>query len=812
MKKVLGLFSALTLFLASISCVTQFDDSELRESINSLEQRISALEKIQNAYKNKLTINSITATKDGYILVFSDNSIVEITNGKDGDTLESINVLDDAILFTLSDGTSFSIPLTMPLSISLQCKDEIIMAANSSREIKYEVTSNIDIDIEVLTSADLNAKVCPDDESKKKGHILLIAKEDEMTEYSKVIVLVSNGTSTIMKKLSFTQDGMEIVDNSSKTASCDGGQVSLEFFTDGAYDVVIPDNAKSWISIAPVTRSIRKENVILQVTRNKGKARSAEIIVKRENSIVSLVYYIHQDAYAESLDRPAIEFTPKSDREVLIDIYNALDGHNYWPYSNWCTDLPISEWGGVEVDPITDRVTAIVGIHDVKGKIPATIGNLTELKKLEFLQITTNYIPEEIGMLTNLEYLVIRALPQNHSMGMMPESIGKLTNLKYLNLYVNWTGIPESISNLNKLESLSLHFNNIGGKIPNCIGELINLRELDLSRNNFSGFLPQSLENLTQLEVLDLGNNNLSGEIPSYIGNFSKLKILRLYMNHFSGQIPRSITNLSLLTELVLSDNNISGSIPSDIGNLKNLRVLNLEELQLNGNIPESILQLENLEDLMLFRNELTGTIPKGIGNLKNISTVRLAYNKLSGEIPYDLGNVKDEVWLNQNNLTGPVPENFRDKDWFRNGWGDIVDGNNLNLESLLPLPAPDFTMYSDTEWRMPVQIDGLYNKDGITILFQWTSSCPYFNDAYNMLKNLHESYEESKVKIISMTFNECESTALTMPWNTYYNAQLFYPTYAVPTITVIYDGMVVWSDLIQDRKDLPNFIKENYF
>lgn len=281
---------------------------------------------------------------------------------------------------------------------------------------------------------------------------------------------------------------MEIVDNSSKTASCDGGQVSLEFFTDGAYDVVIPDNAKSWISIAPVTRSIRKENVILQVTRNKGKARSAEIIVKRENSIVSLVYYIHQDAYAESLDRPAIEFTPKSDREVLIDIYNALDGHNYWPYSNWCTDLPISEWGGVEVDPITDRVTAIVGIHDVKGKIPATIGNLTELKKLEFLQITTNYIPEEIGMLTNLEYLVIRALPQNHSMGMMPESIGKLTNLKYLNLDVNWTGIPESISNLKKLESLSLHFNNIGGKIPNCIGELINLRELDLSRNNFSGF------------------------------------------------------------------------------------------------------------------------------------------------------------------------------------------------------------------------------------------------------------------------------------------------------------------------------------
>ena len=810
MKKCILLLIAFCIALSS--CEKQ--NAELREMIGSLENRISVLEKIQEAYKNKLTINAIQPTQDGYIIVFSDNSVVEITNGKDGkdgDTLiSSIDITDDEIVFTLSDDSSFAIALTPQLSISLQCENEIMMAANSSREIEYVVSSDTDIDIEVLTSADLNAKICPDDETKKKGHILLITKEAEMTEFSKVIVLVSNGSNTIMRKISFTQEGMEIIDNSSKTASYEECQIALEFYTSDDYDVVIPNDAQSWISIVPEVRGVTKESVILQLAENKGEARTAEIIIHRNNSIVSLVYYVYQEAYVDPNDRPAIEFSEKSDREVLIDIYNALDGDNWEAGNNgWCTDMPLQNWSGVEVNS-EGRVTAITGIRGPKGKIPATIGNLTELKKLEFSYITTNYIPDEISMLTKLEYLVMPGRQWRTGLtGPIPEAIMKLENLKHLDLSRhNWTSIPASISNLKNLESLNLHYNSIEGNIPSYIGELSNLANLDLSYNYLTGSLPQSLGNLTQLEALNLALNSLSGEIPSYIGNLSKLEELRLSMNQFSGQLPQSVTRLTMLKTLDLSDNNLTGEIPNEIGNLNRLTYLCLEENKLNGNIPENILQIKDLEFLGLFMNELTGEIPQGIGNLKNISAVRLAYNKLTGEIPYDLGNVKDRVWLNQNNLSGSVPESFKNKEWFKNGWGQIVEGNNLNLDDLLPIDAPNFTMYKDCAWLEPVRIDELYNNNGITVYFQWTSSCQYFKEALDLITELYKSYTSQQLTVISMTFSECQNMALSMPWQTYYNSQLFYPTYAVPTICVIQSGRVIWSDLIQNRKDLIEFVK----
>ena len=76
MKKCILLLIAFCIALSS--CEKQ--NAELREMIGSLENRISVLEKIQEAYKNKLTINAIQPTQDGYIIVFSDNSVVEITN------------------------------------------------------------------------------------------------------------------------------------------------------------------------------------------------------------------------------------------------------------------------------------------------------------------------------------------------------------------------------------------------------------------------------------------------------------------------------------------------------------------------------------------------------------------------------------------------------------------------------------------------------------------------------------------------------------------------------------------------------------
>ncbi|CAI7747080.1 unnamed protein product, partial [Closterium sp. NIES-54] len=55
--------------------------------------------------------------------------------------------------------------------------------------------------------------------------------------------------------------------------------------------------------------------------------------------------------------------------------------------------------------------------------------------------------------------------------------------------------------------SIELPNCNLGGEIPEAIGDLVELTKLDLRNNNFTGLLPASLSRLTALESLDVSGN-----------------------------------------------------------------------------------------------------------------------------------------------------------------------------------------------------------------------------------------------------------------------------------------------------------------
>ena len=73
---------------------------------------------------------------------------------------------------------------------------------------------------------------------------------------------------------------------------------------------------------------------------------------------------------------------------------------------------------------------------------------------------------------------------------------------------------------------------------------------------------------------LCLHNNQLSGEIPQELGNLAFLTNLDLTVNQLSVEIPPELGNLANLTELNLYDNQLSGEIPPELGNLAKLRAL----------------------------------------------------------------------------------------------------------------------------------------------------------------------------------------------------------------------------------------------
>jgi len=96
------------------------------------------------------------------------------------------------------------------------------------------------------------------------------------------------------------------------------------------------------------------------------------------------------------------------------------------------------------------------------------------------------------------------------------------------------------------LEKVNFRNNHIGGAIPNSVGSLILLILFDVSNNNLKGVLPNSLfKNVTGIEVLRAGHNSLTGTIPDMY--LSQLRELNLSFNNFTGNIANILADVPKL-------------------------------------------------------------------------------------------------------------------------------------------------------------------------------------------------------------------------------------------------------------------------
>ena len=229
------------------------------------------------------------------------------------------------------------------------------------------------------------------------------------------------------------------------------------------------------------------------------------------------------------------------DREVLVELYDALDGENWTNNTGWLTERPIREWYGV--------------INDASGRVTGLVLDWNGL---------TGEIPTRLGSLSNLEIL---ALNSNRLTGEIPTELGKLSDLELLALSSNrLTGeIPTELGSLSNLELLALSSNQLTGEIPTELGELSNLEILALDSNRLTGGIPTELGSLSNLNLLSLGENQLTGEIPRELGSLSNLTRLGLGFNYLTGKIPEELVNLSNLDTLSLYDNQLSGCIPKKL-------------------------------------------------------------------------------------------------------------------------------------------------------------------------------------------------------------------------------------------------------
>lgn len=207
---------------------------------------------------------------------------------------KDVVISESYVTFYLTDGTSFALPYGGELSISFSGVNSYILSLNATTEIGYEVkSSSSNVDVEVIASGDIQAEIVADDASNLKGKIKITTGES-LNSQSKVVVLVTNGSKIIMRSIVFEKETLEITDNSKKDISSTGGNFTLEFLTNIEYDVVISDEAKSWITSVN-SRTITKNVLTFNASNNTGNRRTGTITVQSKNSNQKLIYTITQD-------------------------------------------------------------------------------------------------------------------------------------------------------------------------------------------------------------------------------------------------------------------------------------------------------------------------------------------------------------------------------------------------------------------------------------------------------------------------------------------------------------------------------------
>ncbi|OMO65866.1 hypothetical protein COLO4_30958 [Corchorus olitorius] len=357
-------------------------------------------------------------------------------------------------------------------------------------------------------------------------------------------------------------------------------------------------------------------------------------------------------------------------KQSLTDPFGKLSS---WDGEDCC------QWHGVTCNNETGQVAKLDLQNSaredsaLRGKIDSSLLNL---KNLSYLDLSLNNfegnpIPQFIGSFKTLSYL---NLSLAHFGGTIPPHLGNLSNLRYLDLHsYSDLGYKLSSNDLQWLKGLSsLEYLDLTGADLSSVANWLqnvnmipSLLELYLSTCKLHYF-PLSLPfvNLTSLVALDLSNNMFNSPIPRWIFNITGLKSIFLSSSNLIGTIPSVFADMHSLQILDLSHQFLEGPIPGSLGNLSKLQSLTLAFNNLNGNLIEFVETLSgnnSLEVLDLTENMFSGHLPDALGNLTNLRSLILMKNGFWGSIPKSIRFLSflQHLSLFGNPMNGTIPDSI---------------------------------------------------------------------------------------------------------------------------------------------------------
>ena len=351
-------------------------------------------------------------------------------NGENGDSFfHSVDTSNsDYVIFTLADGTKLSLPRHKNLSISFDIADGAACMPSASIKVGYTLTG-ADSGTTIETIGDGGWKSTVTKTNVSSGYITVTAPESGGD--GKVVMLATTSTGfTAMKAITF-EEGVVMNVSDAYQASYENSTLKVTLRTNLKYTVNIPDNAKSWISVADTRAAIRTETLTFTIKENpeENPARSATIRLIGECGDVLQSFVIMQDYQPSS---NPIVFADANVKKVCVEKFDTNgDGE--------LSEKEASVVTSIGQDFFGDYESLVKSFDELKYFV-----NLKEIKSYAFndcYSLSSIYIPRGI---TSIEGYTFRDCTSLNSVN-IPDGVTEIGSYAFYNCTaLTSINIPES--------------------------------------------------------------------------------------------------------------------------------------------------------------------------------------------------------------------------------------------------------------------------------------------------------------------------------------------------------------------------------
>ncbi|KAH7866363.1 hypothetical protein Vadar_019408 [Vaccinium darrowii] len=413
-----------------------------------------------------------------------------------------------------------------------------------------------------------------------------------------------------------------------------------------------------------------------------------------------------------------------------------------------------SEWGQAISSSMPNlRVLSLSNCY-LSGPIDSS---LQKLQKLSEINLSSNNFTSHVpGFFANFRNLTVLRLSSSNLNGTFPKNIfHQVPTLKTLNLASNELlngSLPDFPQN-GSLQNLVLSFTSFSGNLPETIGNLMELRRIEIPGCFFSGLIPNSLANLSQLVYLDFSSNNFTGPIPSFQQS-KNLTLIDLSHNRLTGVVPSThFEGLSNLVYIDLAHNSFNGSIPSSLFSLPSLKKILLSNNKFGGQMtwhPKN--SLSPLDTLDLSSNELKGPIPSDFFGFRRLIILSVSFNYFSGTV--NLGIIQGlqnltRLELSYNNLIVDVSANISSLSSFPQL--NVLSLASCNLTKFPALMNQSRIIHLDLSDN---QISGVI-PSWVWNVVNTSPGLAYLNLSCNLLVGLQSEYIMPRLGVLDLHSNQ---------------------------------------------------------